>query len=98
MCPRYNRRAMKRWSLVALPALGWGLAVALAPRSAPPSQAPLPVLPAEGGLAYECRDADSGAAMPCKLTLVGVDGTPRPALTHGDIGRQEGDAIAAHDR
>jgi hypothetical protein len=36
--------------------------------------------------------------MPCKLTLVGAEGTRDPAFTHNDIGRQEGDAILAYNR
>jgi hypothetical protein len=57
-----------------------------------------PALPPEAGLSWDVRDADSGEPIPCKLTLVGVSGTPRPQFTRNDIGRQEGDAIAAHDR
>jgi hypothetical protein len=54
---------------------------------------------AGGLLAYDVRDADTGAPIPCKLTFVGVDGTPSPAFTNNDIGRPEGDlAIAAFDR
>ena len=59
-------------------------------RRAPPS--------ATGALAYEVRDGDTHALIPCKLTLVGVDGTPPPAFTRNDIGRQEGDAVVAYDR
>ena len=59
----------------------------------------LPTLPAEGGLTYEVKDGDSGQPIPCKLTLVGVDGTPDPRFTRNDIGRQEGDAsVVAYDR
>ena len=63
---------------------------AVAVRSAAP---PLPTLPPTGGLTFEVRDADGGAPIPCKLTLLGVEGTPTPQLTHNDIGRQEGDAV-----
>jgi hypothetical protein len=59
---------------------------------------PMPLLPAEGGLSYDVRDADTGAAIPCKLTLLGVDGTPDPRFTKNDIGRQEGEAVAAFNR
>ncbi|MDB4968612.1 MAG: hypothetical protein JWN44_4301 [Myxococcales bacterium] len=59
----------------------------------------LPTLPPEGGLAYDVRDADTGALIPCKLTLVGVDGTPDPRFTRNDIGRQEGEgSVVAYDR
>jgi hypothetical protein len=45
------------------------------------------------------RDARTGQPIPCKLTFVGVDGTPTPAFTGADIGRPEGArAIAAYDR
>ena len=30
------------------------------------------------------------ARQPCKLTFIGVEGTPNPAFTHSDIGRPEG--------
>ena len=59
----------------------------------------LPTLAPEGGLTFETRDADSDALIPCKLTLVGVDGTADPRFTKNDIGRQEGDGtIVAYDR
>ena len=59
----------------------------------------LPTLPPEGGLTYEVRDADTNALIPCKLTLVGVDGTPDPRFTRNDIGRQEGEGtVVAYDR
>jgi hypothetical protein len=59
----------------------------------------LPTLPAEGGLTYEVRDAATDQPIPCKLTLVGVGGTPDPRFTKNDIGRQEGDAtVVAFDR
>src|SRR5262249_8032381 len=61
--------------------------------------APAPVrLKPEGGLSFDVRDAKSGEPIPCKLTLVGVDGTPDPEMTRIDIGRQEGDAITAYNR
>jgi hypothetical protein len=69
--------------------------IAFAVRSAAP---PLPTLPAMGGLTYEVRDADGGALIPCKLTLVGIEGTPTPQFTRNDIGRQEGDAVVAFNR
>ena len=59
----------------------------------------LPTLPPEGGLTYEARDGDTDALIPCKLTLVGVDGTPDPRFTRNDIGRQEGEGtVVAYDR
>ena len=60
---------------------------------------PTPVPTANDGLlGYDVRDAATGEPMPCKLTFVGVNGTPSPHFTTNDIGRQEGDAIAAWDR
>ncbi len=54
---------------------------------------------AGGLLTYDVRDADSGQPIPCKLTFVGVEGTPKPTFTHNDIGRPEGElAIAAFER
>jgi hypothetical protein len=91
---------MKRaWApLLATSALA---AVGLLARSAssttnPP--APLPTLPAEGGLSFEARDGATDQRIPVKLTLVGVKGTPNPRLTHNDIGRQDGESIVAFDR
>ena len=49
------------------------------------------MLKPEGGLSFDVRDAKTGDPIPCKLTLVGVDGTPDPEFTRIDIGRQEGD-------
>ncbi len=74
------------------------LVAALLPRPAASVRTTPPVLPADGPLAWDVRDADTGKSIPCKLTLVGVNGTPRPAFTRFDIGRQEGDAILAYDR
>jgi hypothetical protein len=60
---------------------------------------PPPRLPVEGGLSFDVRDAQTGKPIPCKLTLIGVDGTHDPEFTRVDIGRQEGDgAIAAFNR
>jgi hypothetical protein len=56
-------------------------------------------LPAEAELAFDVREAPSGGPIPCKLTLIGVEGTPTPQFTRVDIGRPEGDtAIAAFNR
>ena len=52
------------------------VAVGAAPPDAPPTA--LPRLPQEGGLAFDVRDARTGAPIPCKLTLVGVDGSRDP--------------------
>ena len=72
-------------------------AVVAAAVVAPPS--PPPRLAVEGGLSFDVRDAKTGQPIPCKLTLVGVDGTPDPEFTRVDIARQEGDgAIAAFNR
>jgi hypothetical protein len=60
---------------------------------------PPPRLPPEGGLSFDVRDAKTGEPIPCKLTLVGVDGSRDPEFTRVDVGRQEGDgAIAAFNR
>jgi hypothetical protein len=68
-------------------------ATAMAPTPPPPR------LPVEGGLSFDVRDAQTGKPIPCKLTLIGVDGTRDPEFTRVDIGRQEGDgAIAAFNR
>ena len=37
-------------------------------------------LPIEGELAFDVREAPSGEPIPCKLTLVGVDGHARPGV------------------
>jgi len=56
-------------------------------------------LPPEGELAFDVREAPSGGPIPCKLTLVGVEGTPSPQFTRVDVGRPEGEgAIAAFNR
>jgi hypothetical protein len=64
-----------------------------------------PVAPAaghlspEGELAFDVREAPSGGPIPCKLTLIGAEGTPTPQFTRVDIGRPEGEtAIAAFNR
>src|SRR5215472_3960116 len=72
-----------------------GVAAVLATAAVTP---PPPRLPPEGGLSFDVRDAKTGEPIPCKLTLVGVDGTPDPEMTRIDIGRQEGDAITAYNR
>jgi hypothetical protein len=54
---------------------------------------------AGGLLTFDVRDAETGLPIPCKLTFVGEEGTPRPTFTHNDIGRPEGElAISAFDR
>src|SRR5450432_2577901 len=63
---------------------------------------PPPSLKPEGVLTFDVRDAAGGVGgIPCKLTLIGVDGSPDPEFTRNDIGRPEGDAgdaIAAYNR
>ncbi len=60
---------------------------------APPKLAP------EGGLSFDIRDAKTGEPIPCKLTLVGVAGTPDPELTRVDIGRLESEGtLVAYNR
>ena len=58
----------------------------------------VPVLTPEGGLSFDVRDAATGEPIPCKLTLVGVDGSPDPAFTKVDIGREESGALLAFNR
>jgi hypothetical protein len=89
-------RSRLRIAVVAAAYLA-GLSAVLAATALAPS--PPPRLPPEGGLSYDVRDAKTGAPIPCKLTLVGVDGSRDPEFTRIDIGRQEGDgAIAAFNR
>jgi hypothetical protein len=64
-----------------------------------PGQPAAPNRHSGGLLLFDVRDADTDQPIPCKLTFVGVDGTPRPSFTHNDIGRPEGEfAISAFDR
>jgi hypothetical protein len=66
---------------------------------APPIRTQLGLRGPEGELAFEVRDAATGDLIPCKLTFVGLAGTPTPAFTRIDIGRSEGEGtIAAFDR
>jgi hypothetical protein len=95
-----GRAAGRRWTRLLAVGAGYGLGISavvgatvLAPPPAPPR------LPVEGGLSFDVRDGQTGQLIPCKLTLVGVDGTPDPELTRVDIARQEGDGtIAAFNR
>src|SRR5215831_15960346 len=65
---------------------------------APAEAAPGHLAP-EGELSFDVREGPSGGPIPCKLTLVGVEGTPNPQFTRVDIGRPEGEtAIAAFNR
>lgn len=66
---------------------------AAAPKPPPPIK-----LPPIGFLAFEVHDADGAELIPAKLTLVGVDGSPDPRFTRGDIGREEAGAVAAYNR
>jgi hypothetical protein len=75
---------------------GGGLVAAAALAKAPPPG--LPMLVPEGGLTFDVRDAKTGEPIPCKLTLVGVDGSPDPELTKVDIGREESGALLAFNR
>jgi hypothetical protein len=87
---------VKPWLPMIVVALLASIGLVVRARSTAP---PLPTLPPEGGLTYEVRDADSDALIPCKLTLVGVDGTLDPRFTRNDIGRQEGEGtVVAYDR
>jgi hypothetical protein len=96
---RTVRRALRGWWQVAIlvVALFAGLRHGSGARA--PAEAPPVHLPAEGELAFDVREAPSGGPIPCKLTLIGVDGTPTPQFTRVDIGRPEGDgAVAAFNR
>jgi hypothetical protein len=80
-----------------------GAALALAGVSAVVAAAVLtpapPKLPAEGGLSFDVREAATNETIPCKLTLVGVEGTRDPELTRVDIGRPESEGtIVAFNR
>ena len=90
----------RSWTRIVGIGAGYALgisAVVGATAMAPPP--PPPRLPVEGGLSFDVRDAQTGKPIPCKLTLIGVDGTRDPQFTRVDIGRQEGDgAIAAFNR
>ena len=73
-------------------------AIGLTARFASSLAPPLPRLEPMGGLTFDVRDADGDQLIPCKLTLLGADGTPTPKFTTNDIGKQEGDAIVAFNR
>jgi hypothetical protein len=66
--------------------------------SAPPPEPARVLLKPEGGLSFDVRDARTGEPIPCKLTLIGVDGTRDPEFTRNDIGRQDGDSVTAYNR
>jgi hypothetical protein len=67
--------------------------------SPPPVRPPPALRGPEGELAFEVREGRSGDLIPCKITFVGVRGTPTPAFTRIDIGRSEGEGtISAFDR
>ncbi|MCC6554927.1 MAG: CehA/McbA family metallohydrolase [Polyangiaceae bacterium] len=70
-----------------------GAAVSAPAASSPAAGQEIPV----GRLDYEVRDSANGELMPARLTLIGVDGSPNPELSKGDIPRQEGRAIAAYN-
>lgn len=52
----------------------------------------------EGNLRYEVRDAETGALIPCKLTLLGASSSRTPILSLPDTPRNEGRAIAVANR
>ena len=90
---RTHRRGLLRRLIApalcaALALVGW---LASGNRSAP-------VLEPEGALTFDVRDGD-GQPIPCKLTFIGVRGTPTPHFTHVDIARPVAeDAVAAYNR
>jgi hypothetical protein len=78
-----------------------GAAWLVKPRLSSAARPPVPALPQvrpEGGLSFDVRDAKTGELIPCKLTLVGVEGSPDPELTRVDIGREESGALLAFNR
>ncbi len=82
-------------TIVFLAAARWVTLSSVGAASRP--QPPLK-LPPVGFLVYEIHNADTGEVMPAKITLVGVDGTPDPRFTRGDIGREESGAVSAYNR
>lgn len=62
------------------------------PAQVPPRSRP------EAPLRYVVRDADRRVPIPAKLTLIGVEGTPDPAFSNNDLGRQEAGAVLAYNR
>ena len=89
--------------LLALPGWSHPESGAADPPPSPAGQESRPVekLDRHAGalVTWDVRDADTGRPIPCKLTFIGVDGTPNPAFTHTDIGRPEGEmAISAFHR
>ena len=97
---RLGSRPLVTTACTLLLAAAFACALLVAPRhatTAPPPSTVLKLAP-EAGLAYDVRNADNGERIPCKLTLIGINGTARPLLTRNDIGRQEGDSIVAYDR
>ena len=52
----------------------------------------------EGVLSFDVRDTKTAEPIPCKLTLVGVEGTADPEFTRNDIGREEAGAVSAYNR
>ena len=92
------RRSLRR-RLLAIGCIAAVAAISAVVATAAVTPPPPPRLPPEGGLSFDVRDAKTGEPIPCKLTLVGVDGTRDPEFTRVDVGRQEGDtAIAAFNR
>ena len=92
-------RALWWRAAIVLLALLAGFRHASSSGARPPAAVAPGHLTAEGELAFDVREAPSGQPIPCKLTLVGVEGTPSPQFTRVDIGRPEGEsAIAAFNR
>lgn len=78
-------------------ALRWALSSWASPRTGAADPA-RHALHDSGILSYEVRDAQTQKPIPAKLTFIGIRGTADPALSPGDVGRPEGDAIAAYNR
>ncbi len=82
----------------AAPAVGATPGSAVTGGALPPSAGMLAALAPVGPLGFEILDAATQQPMPARLTLVGVQGTADPQFTTRDIGRQEGDTVAAYNR
>lgn len=99
-----HRRApgpRRPWLTAGLLLAGFLLVVAprvlhSSPTAAPAGGAGPPAL--EAILAFSVSDAATGLPIPCKITLLGAGGRPGPALTGGDIAREEQGAVAAYNR
>jgi hypothetical protein len=65
-----------------------------APATAEATAGPAP----QGDLGFHVRDAETGQAIPCRLTLIGTHGTRTPELARDDLPRPEKGAISIENR